>query len=469
MSKYKEFITKNIDVVIILVLFGLFHVFMRPDYWDDARVGEDLIRYNMDLGALLKDIWLYATSCILIRIPMVYVTYWPHAIWKVLDTLIVVVWYFTMTRTIITVLENKNSSLVVGTKEKLFMMLSFMMFPYCFFASAGWMVTTVVYCWSLMAFAVAVYLLVRQRTVTRVRWYTYLIFGLMVLYAGNNYFLVFGLVAVILELYFFSKERRKLRWMTVEAMILSVINVINLVICPGNRVRNQTDAMYHDMADTLDASFLDHFRMGVNTAFYNMLSIPNAVLVLLGIVLVIMAIKPKMASSDALLGGKAKKNRLTLLASVGALIIDIGWNLYIFVRYNLSQGKLGYVYPDLSFETCPKMEQLVAVLSALLMVLLICLAVWNCGNIGERIILLSLILIVGLMPLMALGFTATVSVSIFRVISFFYYALIIVAGYFVLREGLLNNKLVSVLLYGVAGCGTLISVVQLFRHIVVYG
>ena len=166
-----------------------------------------------------------------------------------------------------------------------------------------------------------------------------------------------------------------------------------------------------------------------------------------------------------------KKNDILtrLIACIPVGIISL-WTAYIFVAYTIKNRTLTYVYPDATFQVCRKAEQYLAMFSAMVMVLsIIFLLRQVIEENGLFIFLVVVLLFWGLLPEVVLGFTTTISASILRVVSFFYFALIFISCVIIGHSKMLMKPVIRYGIIALGIAGTLMNYMQMIRHIIVYG
>lgn len=129
-----------------------------------------------------------------------------------------------------------------------------------------------------------------------------------------------------------------------------------------------------------------------------------------------------------------------------------------------------YVYPDASFTVSPKTEQYLALISALVLVAsYIYLLRLIIDETNAYLFLTAVFLVWGLLPEVVLGFTTTISASILRVVSFFYFALILTSAVIIGRVQLLKTQIIWRGMILLGALGTIMNYAQMIRHIMVYG
>lgn len=460
MDQIKKICGKYYDYILLVVIYGILHVFIHTDYWDDVGMSAILKSYNYNFISYLIDTWNSWSSTLILHAVEVVVEALPNYIWKTLDVLMIIILYRDLMQSV-RLLSGCMPMPPANVAAKSWFVLFFLCFPYCLFATAGWMTTTIAYAWTFAAFFYCFRLLLVSSTDTSytLRWYSCVLFELAVLYCANCNLVAFSLTFILLLIYLRCKTKSRLFHLLFwEGMFGSILNIIMFLVCPGNRVRNIEDARYHNTAKLLDISFGGQLRMGINSTFYHFISIPNAVLFTFCLLLSVCVFL------------KTRKVSLRMCACI-PLAIDIFWTGYVFLCYTLPNRTLTYVYPDVAFQVCPAAEQYTVLASALIMVLLICcfLAWLTDFSWLSLMLVVGIMLAFGLFPCVALGFTTTVSASVMRISSFFYFSIILCACVLVSVYPVLNHKCWKWVFYILAFLGALMNVFQIIRHIIVYG
>lgn len=460
MDQMKKFCMKYHDYILLVVVYGLLHIFIHTDYWDDVTMSSILKSYNYDLPAYLITTWNSWSSALFLHAVEVLIEALPNYIWKTLDVIMIILLYHSLLRVIKT-LSAYMPGFGSNTLTRPWGLLFFLCFPYCLFATAGWMTTTIAYTWTFSTFFYSLSLFLdasADHSSGSLCWYSYLAYGLGILYCANCNLVAFSLLVILIVVYWNCKVRSNaFRILFVEGMFGCIINIIMFLVCPGNRVRNIEDARYHNTAELLNLSLGGQLRMGINSTFYHFISIPNAILFIFCLLLTVCVFY------------KTKKNSLRLCSCI-PLALDIFWTGYLFFCYTLPNQTLTYIYPDALFQTCPAAEQYAVLISALIMVICICYFLAYITDFSYlSVILIITMLAFGLFPCVALGFTTTVSASVMRIASFFYFSLILCAMVLVSVYPLLKNKLCAYTFYTLGFLGAIMNVLQIIRHIIVYG
>ena len=453
MEEQKKSYKKWYGYLGIFILYLILHVFMHTDYWDDVKMVSVLSKYDYHLFDFAVDQYNTWTSRVLLMCMQAVIGSMPNIIWKILDSAMIVLLFYSISN-IIDILTGDTENLN-GYKISI---LTFLCFPYSLFATAGWLVTTIGYTWTFAMAAYSIYCFLSASRGQFIGWWKKVLFALTLLYAGN-----YEVICVILMLsmgiiWVYSNKSRTINGMAVVAGIISAVNILMFLLAPGNQVRMEQDANYHNTYELLELSIMGHLRMGINSTFYHFISVPNVVLFLFCGILLLTAIQ------------KNRKSILKIAVAAIPLMIDIAWTGYIFVCYTLKNRTLTYIYPDASFQVVSVAEQTVAIISVLIMVAAMVYTLYNTAdNIRQAITLIFILLVPGLLPEVILGFTTTVSASVIRVSAFFYFAMIVCFNILYRKGKLWENRRIHIFVYSISFIGVVLNFMQIIRHIMVYG
>lgn len=459
MDQIRKFCNKYYDYIILAAVYGLLHIFIHTDYWDDVGMSAILKSYHYNLPAYLSDTWNSWSSTLVLHAVEVVIEALPNYIWKTLDVIMIVILYHYLMQ-VIKLLSARMPDSAACTSASFWNLFFFLSFPFCLFATAGWMTTTIAYLWtfSTLFYSLYLFLSASNNNSRPIKWYSYLFYGLAVLYCANCNLVSFSLTFILIFVYLNCKSKSKaFRILFWEGMFLSILNIIMFLVCPGNQTRNIEDARYHDTVELLDMSLGGHLRMGINSTFYHFISIPNIILFTFCLLLTVcIFIKTQKVS--------------VRLCSCVPLVLDIFWTGYLFLNYTLPSRTLTYIYPDALFLVCPEQEQYFILASATIMVILMCFLLAYLTDFSYLSwILIGIMLVLGLFPCVALGFTTTVSASVMRIASFFYFSMILCACVLVNLYHLLKNRVWKYIFYVLGILGSLLNIMQIIRHIIVYG
>ncbi len=455
--KYAGLIPKNIDYFLVFLLYFFPHLFMSFNRWDDILYTAYLEEYNYNLFGFVYRQYQYWTSRVVIEAAVVLFGWLPPFIWVIVDTLMIV-WLYNSMSGIIRLLLQKQE---MDGKYRLCQMLLFLSFPYALMATAGWLTTTINWTWMLASFAYSIKILLyavngKNKPGKVIK----NIFFCMACIYGTNFDVAAVMMIGILFIIGFACFKSSSCQFCLEYWEGAVITVANLILflaCPGNHVRMERDAVLHNTADVLALSFWGKIRMGINSAFYHYMSIPNAVLFTFCVIILI----------AVLIHNKKMITRIIAFVPVGITIV---WTGYVFFAYTVKNRSLTYIYPDASFNVCPKTEQYLALISALVLAASIIYLLWQItSEIRLFVPLGAAFLVWGLFPDVVLGFTSTISASILRVVSFLYLAFILISCVVIEYSGMLKRHMIRCGIVFLGILGFILNFAQMIRHIIVYG
>ena len=449
--KVIDFLKEYFDYAVIAAIYFALHLIMHTNYWDDLIHANTMAEYNYDILKYISVVYHSWSSRILIQPTWVLLCGIPNIFWKIFDVVMILVLYHFMQK------ASEEINACNRSENKIWTMLFFLCFPYSLMATAGWIATTVTYTWTFAAYFYCLYLLLKCANGGRCTFVQYVFYGFAVFWVGNFNITSVSLLLLLSGIYFLYQKNRFFTVMYAEGMLLTIINLALFIIAPGNRVRNIRDAEVHNTTELMELSLFGKLRMGINSTFYHFVSVPNVVLFATCVILAVCTWK------------KSKKMWQKYIGFI-PLAIDIIWTCYMFFAYIVKNGILTYTYPDGGFAVCSKTEQYLAMFSATIMVVCICYLVALLTEFGKTSIILNgVILIVGLLPQIALGFTTTVTTSSIRMSTFFYMALMFCDYVLAERCELLKDKLWKCGIYLIAAVGTVLNILQVIRHIMVYG
>lgn len=459
LEEKRNLIARYYDYLAIIIFYFPLHLFMGFECWDDILYTNYFQEYHYNLWEFMLRQYQCWTSRIFIEAANILFGWFPPFIWKVADTLMIVLLYHSLGG--IVKLWTKDSS--IDKDNKIYFLLLFLSFPYALMGTAGWLTTTINWTWMLALLVYCLknllYSIKTQENVRKKNFLKNVIYCIAFLYATNFdvasllvlcLLLVMGVACWKTSSYRFCLEY----W---EGVAITVFNFVLFLLCPGNRVRMERDAAFHDTEEMLSLSLGGKLRMGINSTWYHFVSIPNVILFMMCVVLLIAVFWQRRKIFD----------RVIACIPLGAVIV---WTGYVFLAYTVQNGVLTYIYPDAEFHVCSKTEQYWAIASAIIVVgSVVYLLKQTIADMGVFIFLTVTLLVWGLMPEVVLGFTTTISASILRVVSFAYLAFMIICAVVAAHSKILKFHWLRKGVLLAAGVGAVMNWVQIVRHIIVYG
>lgn len=441
--------------IFLLAFFGVFHIFMHTDYWDDAYFMKIWKQYGGDMIAYTKMRYEVWSSRIFIEMALAGIAALPNVVWKAADVGMVLLLFWDLEWLL------KNIFGIGDKKAGRLLALFLCAYPFSTMACTGWMATTMNYLWVV---SLGLYAGNRMLGVVvkgeRPSALQTVLAVLAALYAASFESMAALLFAAALLAIGWQAGKKQKKAPAMLWLLLAVGAGLLLYIlrCPGNQLRPLKDADIW-MPEFFELHFWDKVRMGTVTAFMHFVSIPSPVFF--------------MVSALCLAGvvWKKEKRAYRVLAAC-PVVLDMGWSLYFLGCYLRGSRVFTYQVPKPLLTGGADTWEQVA--------LLVSLAVWIgtfltsvyriCGQ--KRLFFISLaVLAVGCIPELVVGLTPTVVTSMLRTVIYLYMSFILI-GVCLCSElrPLFDGKWAArAALYACLGAGIVLNVLQLVRHLLVYG
>ncbi len=449
--KLRKTVQEHIDCIIIFIIFLILHSFMRFISWDDPYYLSELKRWDYKLLELVKSLYMIWSARSIIEMTAFTFGALPTFIWKIFDSCAIVCFYLLIKKLI----EEYMGKFEYREKKMIFTMLIFLCWPFSTMGTTGWLSSTIFTLWTFLGVLYTALILHRIVYGNKKISLIAKIIGVMGLTYSANHEITYSVYFFLFIIMTYGSLKNKCRGL-IEIMMawgIFFVNVLWALLSPGSMTRltgNENKTGY------LSVSILGKIRMGINTTFYHYVSVPNAILFILCLLIFFLTLKNTKSTFGRLCG--------TL-----PLIVDVLWTGYMFFSYTLKRKTLTYIYPDENFLECGAAEQYIAIFSALFLIALIIYNIQTLLNNKKHVYFLALSLLLGLLPEIELGFTPAISASILRVAIFPY------ASFLILILGLLHEKAhalakwQSILLYICAAAGSIMNILQVIRHMYLYG
>ena len=444
---------KKYYVAAIAFFYLMFHIFITPDYWDDATFMKELQRFGYNIFAYTKYRYNGGSSRIFVEICLTVVAALPSILWKIIDVFMIVLLYLQLDY------FSEYALCVKGKGRAALLALLVCAYPFSAMASAGWMATTTNYLWVLALGLYAINRIVKvtvyQKSLS-VAEHVWLV--LAVLYSASYEIMaVILFLAVIAAIVYRRVKKEEIPVILWGIMAIVISLLVYIVCCPGNRNRILSDAE-NWMPEYFQLNIPDKIRMGMVTAFLHFVSIPSAIFFLF--------------SCLCFLGTVFRtKDGYKRIIALFPVVIDIFWSTYYLLSYFKGENVMTYQAPAPLMGGADTSEQIALLVSlALWLITVICAMFWS----FERFQMFwscLLLLGVGCAPELIIGFTPTVIASMLRTTIYLYLTmiLIILCMWENISNDLKKNKSVRAFLYVVIVVGILLNAVQMIRHILVYG
>ncbi len=424
-------LARALPYTLLLAVSLVIHLILRPNY------GDDLYFHNVLNGTSLLP-WLqmrYATwsSRLLTEAVLVMLLRLPALLWAVIDMAMLLLLYISMKRVL---------APMASWKEDLILALLLCCYPYSHMGSAGWITTTVMYWWPLSTAAYALSGMARSLRGEPISWYRGVMYALGLLYGcGNELAAVMVLVAGAAGLTCAISKKRSAVF-PVTGIVISLGGILFTLTAPGNAQRLISETLTW-MPDFGKMSLIDKLRVGFISTFEHFVSIPNAVLFLLTLLVCLQTF------------GNTK-DWIKRAVGLVPLSIQMAYTAYFLVEKVFITKDLRYAVPVL-WPSGGGAILFQVLLALAFLVMIVCLAVslyWNLPDKSAFLLLLAA-LGAGLAARLSLSFSPTVLVSGTRTYLFLYMALI-AAAFMLWRKGL--PKRLEAMCFGAAALGIMYSI-----------
>ena len=253
----------SIPYIVAFFYYIIIHYLIKIDRGDDVEYFQNILQ-DQSLIDYYKFRYVRWSSRLLIETFLIFFTHniW---LWKILDTLSILIIIYS-----ISYLCNCNY------KEKWFLTLLVMCYPFYDMYSAGWIATTLNYLWPLTFVFISV-LYIKRLFNRNLKFYEKIILFFSVIFASNQEQTAFILFFVVLYSaieYYRVKHKYSIIIMTL--LLLNILSLIFIMTCPGNSLRvikeiNNWFPGYDDL------SFYDKIYLGLLRIEKVIIAIPNAI------------------------------------------------------------------------------------------------------------------------------------------------------------------------------------------------
>lgn len=442
-------------IIFLIIFFGFFHIFMHTDYWDDAVFMKVMEDYDNNLIQFTIDRYNNWSSRIFIEMALAVIAALPNIIWKIINIFMIVFLYKNILWMLVYFFEcheEKVNTILVGL---------ICAYPFSAMASTGWIATTMNYLWvlSLGLYVLKIFILSisSDQRISRLEAITS-IFAL--LYSSSfetMAFLLFVIFSVCI-LYIKLKEKRSVsKFIYLETAIV-VLMLIYIFLCPGNKLRPYTDIEIW-MPEYLQLNIIDKVRMGIVTAFMNVVSIPSVVFFFLNVICFIGVFF------------KTKRKISRVIAAIPTAL-DVAWTLYFMVNYVLGNKIMTYQIPKaLLSKGTDFWEQILILFSVFLWIGAVFYSLYVILNTKKDFVKAIIVLGIGFVPELVVGMTPTVVTSMLRTMIYLHVSMITIGvlSYHEVCGKINDTKFLKLGIKIIIVMGIVLNVLQMTRHLMVYG
>ena len=321
--------SEKVVLILILLFFGIIHLYIRPVFCDDVKFRTQFINANYKIVNLLGKRYMQWSSRVVIEFVMYIMTVLPVIIWKILDILCIFVLYKILSKYV---------------KNKILLGLCICSYPFMHLGSAGWIATTTNYLWPFTAGLLAFYMLDKyffdNKENNKKKLYYMLYISLVVYTVSNEIFALLYLASIIIYAVYNRERIQKLTHThpysiyIYRGAVISVIFIMFELLCPGNAIRKKQEILDW-MPQFLSLNIVDKMRICIVSTFQHFTSIPNVIFLLFGFVLACVVIK------------ESKNKYIKVVAYIPIVISSISTAYYAITEI-IGKHKLVYAEPDIT-------------------------------------------------------------------------------------------------------------------------
>lgn len=448
-NRLKTLILQEKAIIFLILFFIPFHLCCTPDYWDDAVFARALNDFQYNLIKYTSYRYTAGSSRITIELVLPFMAVW-HNLWKIVNLLMIVLLFFDLKWFLVNIFKIPL--------QKLDILLALLLgaYPFSAMAQTGWISTSMNYLWVIALGWYAINRMLKSIMTEEPISKREIFFSFFaVLYSASYESMAAILFAISLGIILYSLKRKgKISGVVWCCIGITILLLIYILCCPGNRSRLYSDAE-NWMPNYFDMTFLDRIRVAILSAFMHFVSIPSPLFFIFNFVLLLLS---------------GVKNGKVRLAAALPMVLDIGWTCYFLVHYLPGGGRtFTYQVPTaLPIDMADKIEQALLLLSVLLWFIIVLHTIFQNLPTGKAI-WCTCLLFLGCAPEMAVGITSTVYASILRTTIYLYLIMIILIVCMLQEITLKENIKIQRFLYFCLGCGVFLNACQMARHIMIYG
>lgn len=218
--------TKKILWGIIVIAIFILQFFCRGQLGDDVVFANVL--NEMSLAEFLNKRYYTWSSRVIIEAFLVFIASWNPWIWRILNSLIIIIFISAVSKTF---------GLGEKYENKILFSCLLLTIPVSSLNSAGWITTTMNYLWPL-SFGMVVIASLRQIIIGNLKISGFLVSLPAIIYAAN----IEQMAALLLGAYFVSgvymlATKKQIHWMYFVQLIFIIFSLCFILLCPGNAQR----------------------------------------------------------------------------------------------------------------------------------------------------------------------------------------------------------------------------------------
>lgn len=244
MEKIKELMNKKYVYYVCLFIFVFaLHLFMRPGEADDSWFINNYTGNPLSFAYMRYMQW---SSRFLIEMVLVVIASLPLIVWKVLDTLMIVLLFYSGNK----LLNIKNRKILI------FEIFLIMTLPWKVFGETGWIATTLNYTWPITLGLYGFSILLEKK----INIFKQIMAFFCIIFACNQEQMCCVMLAFIIICFYIRTFQKKNNKVFLIPFIICILMGVLHIVCPGNSMRQisemQTWYPAYQNFDILDKTFI---------------------------------------------------------------------------------------------------------------------------------------------------------------------------------------------------------------------
>lgn len=360
----------------------------------------------------------------------------PFIVWQILDTLICMLIYHSMS---ILLINDKYSK----TNITLFMLIA--AYPFMHVGSAGWICTSLNYLWPLATLLYVLTGVYRRLREQEIRPWQYVLYTVAAIFTANCEMSATMLMLTLALAIIVCICKKKPFAFEVIMLLIGVIGIIFAFSAPGNDARTISDAA-NWMPEFFDLTIVDKFRLCSVFVFEHFVAIPDVLFFAFALLIAIRGFKKTNKAFDN-------------ICALAPIVIDVCFTAVYFYNDFIIGHKKNYDFTTPSIFMTTSKDVITQMLELAGLILFIACAVYTLWRIYEDIykrLAAIWALGAGFAVREALMLSPTMFASWHRTLIFLYFALIY--NIVMLFEGI-PKKWTKRLIYGILICGILVNLI----------
>lgn len=407
-----------------------FFVIMRSQW--DSLLDLLIYRYQTDSSRVLSEAVLFT----LIRM--------PFFVWQLLDTLICILVYHSLT---VLLINDKKS------RENVIVFMAFASYPYMHMGSAGWICTSLNYMWPLAALLYALSGAYRRCRGEVIPPWKYILYFAAVIFAANCEMSATMVVMTFVMALVLACMDKRSKWYENVAVLIGIGGLIFAMSAPGNDERTIMEAE-NWMPEFFDLTFLEKARLCSVFVFEHFVAIPDIIFFLFALLLAICGFCRVRGEEKAL-----PQHIFDNVMAVLPVSIDVVFTGYYFVKDFLIGHKTNYdfTYPAIYMtDSGIAFLQISEVLGLLIFIISSVYTIWRIIPDLRKKLVMIWALGCGFAVRMALMLSPTMFSSWHRTLIFMYFAFLYCI---VILAGMCQKKWIKHLIYGILVVGIIVNLI----------